>query len=88
MIKEEILGQFLVDWFLKSLQPYIYKDVTMMGEQSKEDTILRAKTLDIIWHSLVCSIKYYPMLLELKWIPLEWHQDHMLMETLVSRSSR
>ena len=33
-IKENILDSFMLDWFLKSLHPQIYKDVTMMGPRS------------------------------------------------------
>lgn len=40
MIKEEILGQFLIDWFLKSQRPKIFKDITMMAALSEEEVIL------------------------------------------------
>lgn len=49
MIKAEIPSQFLIDWFLKSLQPENCKDVTMMGEWSKEEAILKAQHLDLIY---------------------------------------
>lgn len=49
MIKEKNLGQFLVDWFWKSLQPHIYKDIEMMGSHTKEEEIFRAQQLDLIY---------------------------------------
>ena len=42
-IKADILDSFLLDWFLKSLHPQIYKDVTMMGPRSEEQAIHAAQ---------------------------------------------
>ena len=42
-IKEDIPDSFLLDWFLKSLHPQIFKDVTMMGPRSEEQAIHMAQ---------------------------------------------
>lgn len=49
MIKVEITKKKFVDWFLKSLRPEIYKDVTMMGARLEEEAILISKQLDLIY---------------------------------------
>lgn len=49
MTKVEILGQFLVNWFLKYLRPKIRKDATMMGSRTEEGEILRSQQLDLIY---------------------------------------
>ena len=38
-IKVDIPDSFMLDWFLKSLHPQIFKDVTMMGPRSEEQAI-------------------------------------------------
>ena len=48
-IKEVIPDSFMLDWFLKSLHPQIYKDVTMMGPRSEEQAIHVAQQLDLIY---------------------------------------
>jgi hypothetical protein len=48
-IKADIPDSFMLDWFLKSLHPQIYKDVTMMGPQSEEQAIHAARQLDLIY---------------------------------------
>lgn len=49
MIKAEILGRFLVNWFLKSLRLEICKDATMMGKWMEEEKILRSQQLNLIY---------------------------------------
>jgi len=49
MIKAEIPGQFLVDWFVKSLLPYIAKDVALSGVTTEEEAIIRAQQLDLVY---------------------------------------
>ena len=49
MIKSFILPKFLLEWFLKSLLPYIAKDVSTSGVQNKEQAIFRAQELDLIY---------------------------------------
>ena len=41
--------EFLLEWFLKSLLPYITKDVSTFGVQNKEQAIFRAQELDLIY---------------------------------------
>ena len=49
MIKAFILLEFLLDWFLKSLLPYIAKDVSTSRVQNEEQAIFRAQELDLIY---------------------------------------
>jgi hypothetical protein len=49
MIKAMIPPEFLLEWFLKSLFPYISKDVSTSGVSSKEEAIFRAQQLDLIY---------------------------------------
>ena len=49
MIKAVIPGQFLVDWFVKSLFPYIVKDVALSGVTTEEEAIIRAQQLDLVY---------------------------------------
>jgi hypothetical protein len=37
MIKSKVPLEFLLEWFLKSLFPYISKDVSMSGVSSEEE---------------------------------------------------
>lgn len=48
-IKADIPDSFMLDWFLKSLHPQVFKDVTMMGPQSEEQAIHVAQQLDLIY---------------------------------------
>ena len=49
LIKAFILPEFLLKWFLKSLFPYIAKDVSTSRVQNKEQAIFRAQELDLIY---------------------------------------
>ena len=49
MIKAFILLEFLLEWFLKLLLPYIAKDVSTSGVQNEEQAIFRAQELDLIY---------------------------------------
>jgi hypothetical protein len=49
MIKADIPDQFLVDWFVKFLLPYIAKDVALSGVTTEEEAILRAQQLDLVY---------------------------------------
>ena len=49
MIKATIPDEFLVDWFFKSLLPYIAKDVALSGVNIEEEAILRAQQLDLVY---------------------------------------
>src|SRR5713226_4290285 len=49
LIKATIPPEFLLEWFLKSLLPYISKDVSTSGVTSEEEAILRAQQLDLIY---------------------------------------
>ena len=42
LIKATIPPEFLLEWFLKSLLPYISKDVSTSGVTNEEEAILRA----------------------------------------------
>jgi hypothetical protein len=49
LIKLPVPPTFFLKWFLKSLVPQLSKDVTMLGVFSKEDTIMRAQHLELIY---------------------------------------
>jgi len=49
LIKTYMPPEFLLEWFLKSLQPYISKDVSTFGFTSKEEVIFKAQWLDLIY---------------------------------------
>jgi hypothetical protein len=40
---------FLIEWFLKSLLPYISKDVSTSGVTYEEEAIFKAQKLDLIY---------------------------------------
>ena len=42
IIKATIPPEFLLEWFLKSLLPYISKDISTSGVTTEEEAILRA----------------------------------------------
>jgi hypothetical protein len=47
--KTSIPLAFLLEWFLKSLQPPILKDVTTSGVTTHEEAIFKAQQLDLIY---------------------------------------
>ena len=49
LIKAFIPLEFLLKWFLKSLLPYIAKDVSTSPVQNEEQAIFRAQELDLIY---------------------------------------
>ena len=49
LIKAFILLEFLLEWFLKSLLPYIAKDVSTYEVKNKEQAIFRAHELVLIY---------------------------------------
>ena len=49
LIKAFIPLEFLLEWFLKSLLPYIAKDVSTSRVQNEEQAIFRAQELDFIY---------------------------------------
>ena len=65
MIKAFIPLDFLLEWFLKLLFPYIAKDVSTSRVQNEEQAIFRAQELDLIYaqsgllyeiiHNALCS---------------------------------
>ena len=49
LIKAFIPPEFLLEWFLKSLLPYIAKDVSTSRVNNEEQVIFRAQELDLIY---------------------------------------
>ena len=49
LIKAFIPPEFLLEWFLKSLLPYIAKDVSTYGVQNEEKEIFWAQEVDLIY---------------------------------------
>jgi hypothetical protein len=48
-IKAYIPLEFLLEWFLKPLQPYISKDVSTSRVTSEEEEILKSQHLDLVY---------------------------------------
>ena len=49
LIKAFIPPEFLLEWFLKSLMPYIVKDDSTSGVQNEEQVIFRMQEMDLIY---------------------------------------
>ena len=49
-----------MEWFLKSLQPDISKDVSLSGVFSEEQAIFRAQQLELIYSQSGVLHKYFP----------------------------
>jgi hypothetical protein len=49
LIKAYIPPEFFLEWFLKSLLPYISKDVSTFEVKSKEEVIFKSQQLDLIY---------------------------------------
>ena len=49
MVKTFVHDQLLAEWFIKSLLPFITKDVAKGGVITKERVIARAQYLDLIY---------------------------------------
>jgi len=49
MIKASIPPDFLLEWFLKSLLPYISKYVSTFGVTTEDEAIFKAQQLDLIY---------------------------------------
>ena len=49
LIKSYIPPEFLLEWFLKSLLPYISKDVSSSSVTFGEEAIFKAQQLDLIY---------------------------------------
>jgi hypothetical protein len=64
LIKTCIPSEFLLEWFLKSLVPYILKDVSTFGVTSEEEVIFKAQQLDLIYAQ---SGMLYEILLDTPW---------------------
>lgn len=62
--KINVEPKFLLDWFLKSLFPPISKDVAMGMPQTKDETIFKAQTFELIYAQ---SYHLYTMLPHAPW---------------------
>ena len=49
LIKANISPEFLLQWFLKSLLPYIMMDVSTFGFMNEEQAIFQAQQLELIY---------------------------------------
>jgi hypothetical protein len=49
LIKVQVPSIFLLEWFLKSLVPYLSKDIETSGVFSEEEVIMRAKHRELIY---------------------------------------
>ena len=60
LIKAHIPGEFLLEWFLKSLQSDISKDVSLSRVFFEEQAIFRAQQLELIYSQSGVLHKYLP----------------------------
>ena len=60
LIKDFIPLEFLLEWFLKSLLPYIRKDVSTSEVQNEEQAIFRAQELDLIYAQSILLYEIIP----------------------------
>lgn len=60
LIKAKIPQEFLLEWFLKSLQPEISKDVSLSGVFTEEKAIFRAQKLELIYSQYEVLQKILP----------------------------
>jgi hypothetical protein len=60
LIKAYIPPEFLLEWFLKSLHPYILKDVSTSRVTSEEEEILKSQQLDLIYAQYGMLYKILP----------------------------
>ena len=60
LIKYFIPLEFLIEWFLKSLIPYIAKDVSTSGVQNEEQAIFREQELDLIYSQSIILYEIIP----------------------------
>jgi hypothetical protein len=49
LIKDNIPPEFLLEWFVKSLFPYISMDVSTTWVTTKEETIYKSQKLDLVY---------------------------------------
>ena len=84
LIKAFIPSEFLIEWFLKSLLPYIAKDVSTSGVQNEEQAIFRVQELDLIYAQFSLLYEIIPNALRSSFNP-KVNLDHMLMALLVVR---
>ena len=68
MIKANIPPEFLLEWFMKSLLPYISKDVSTSGVTFDEEVIFRAQQLDLIYSQ---SQILYEIFLDAPWLNID-----------------
>jgi hypothetical protein len=60
LIKVSIPPAFLLEWFLKSLIPQLSKDVATSGVFSKEEVIMRAQQLELIYSQYGLLYEVFP----------------------------
>jgi hypothetical protein len=60
LIKVLVPPAFLLEWFLKSLVPKLSKDVETSGVFSKEDAIMRAQQLELIYSQFGLIYEIFP----------------------------
>jgi hypothetical protein len=60
LIKVPIQPSFLLEWFIKSLVPWVSKDVVISWVFSEEEAIMRAQQLEIIYSQSSLLYKIFP----------------------------
>jgi hypothetical protein len=62
-----------LDWFLKSLLPYILKDVSTLGVTSEEEVIFKSQQLDLIYAQ---SGMLYEIIRDASWSNYDPRKNH------------
>ena len=76
VIKAFIPPEFLIEWFLKSLLPYIAKDVSTSRVQNDEQAIFRVQELDLIYAQSGLLYEIIPNALRSSFEPKVKHGPH------------
>jgi len=71
MIKASIPLEFLLKWFMKSLLPYILKDVSTSGLTTEDEAIFKAQQLNLIYSQSGILYEILPDELRSNIVPLK-----------------
>jgi hypothetical protein len=78
LIKAYTPPEFLLEWFLKSLFPYISKDVSTSRVTSKEEDIFKSQQLDLIYAQFGMLYEILPDAPRLNYDPRQKPNPHRL----------
>jgi hypothetical protein len=76
LIKTCIPLKFLLEWFLKSLQPYIFQDISTSEVTSEEEAIFKSQQFDIIYGQYRMLYEILPDALRSNYDPRKKAEPH------------